>query len=69
MLYFCTPRLMIEQKAMKEHVMLDKPPVAMALFQLKYDSSNIVLIDFNKYDSYLKRKFPVRKENVSVGIK
>lgn len=53
---------------MKEHIVLEKPPVVMALFQLKYESSNITLEDFNRCDCNLKKKFPVRKDNVSVGI-
>lgn len=53
---------------MKEHIVLEKPPVAMALFQLKFESSNIALENFNQCDSLLKKKFPIRKDNVSVGI-
>ena len=53
---------------MKEYPVLENPPVVMALFQLKFDSSSVALAEFNQCDNRLKNRFPIRKENVSVGI-
>lgn len=47
---------------------IKKPPVAIALFQLKFNPQRIALSDFNKYDLQLKHVFPNRRENIHVGI-
>lgn len=47
---------------------LNNPPVVVALFQLKYNQTGIKLTDFLKYDSQLKNNFPIRKENIEVGL-
>jgi len=47
---------------------LNNPPIAVALFQLKYSSIGLKLSDFLKYDIVLKHSFPIRKENIQVGI-
>lgn len=47
---------------------LKNPPVVVALFQLKYNSSGIKLADFLKFDYQFKRIFPIRKNNIQIGI-
>ena len=47
---------------------LNNPPVVVALFQFKYNPTGIKLNDFLKYDTLLKHNFPIRKENIQVGI-
>ncbi len=53
---------------MKKYPTLEAPPIAVALFQLKFNPNRIRIEDFSLYDSKLKVRFPVRKDNVSVGI-
>ncbi len=53
---------------MKTWKNLNNPPVVVALFQLKYNSSGLKLNDFLKYDVDLKRNFPIRRDNIQVGI-
>jgi uncharacterized protein (TIGR04255 family) len=53
---------------MKTWENLNKPPVVVALFQLKFNTSSLKLSDFLKFDIQLKRSFPIRKENIKVGI-
>jgi uncharacterized protein (TIGR04255 family) len=53
---------------MKNWPNLNNPPVVVALFQLKFNSTGIKLIDFLKYDTILKHNFPIRKDNIQVGI-
>lgn len=53
---------------MKNWQNLNKPPVVVALFQLKFKATGIKLSDFLKYDIVLKHKFPIRKDNIQVGI-
>ena len=53
---------------MSKYVELAKPPVAVALFQLKFNSANIRIDNFGICDPGLRKKFPFRKDNVSVGI-
>jgi len=47
---------------------LEKPPVVVALFQIKYSSLGVKLNDFLRFDAQLKRDFPIRKNNIQVGI-
>lgn len=47
---------------------LNNPPIVVALFQLKYNSSSLKLNDFLKFDIQLKRNFPIRRDNIQVGI-
>jgi len=47
---------------------LKNPPVVVALFQLKFNATGLKLIDFLKYDAILKHIFPIRKDNIQVGI-
>ena len=42
--------------------------VVVALLQLKYNPTGIKLNDFLKYDAQLKHNFPIRKDNIQVGI-
>lgn len=53
---------------MKNWKNLNNPPVVVALFQLKYNTAGIKLEDFLKFDSQLKKHFPLRKNNIQVGI-
>jgi len=53
---------------MKTWPCLKNPPVVVALFQLKFTSTKIQLSDFLKYDTQLKHRFPIRKDNIHVGI-
>lgn len=47
---------------------LEKPPVVMAIMQLKFDQDAISLDDFAKYDTALKRLYPNRRDNIQVGL-
>jgi uncharacterized protein (TIGR04255 family) len=53
---------------MKTWENLNKPPVVVALFQLKYKSTSVKLNDFLKFDIQLKNNFPIRRDNIQVGI-
>lgn len=53
---------------MKTWETLNNPPVAVALFQLKFNSIGIKLSDFLKFDSQIKHTFPIRRDNMQVGI-
>ena len=53
---------------MKNWPNLNNPPVVVALFQLKFNSTGIKLNDFLKYDTILKHNFPIRKDNIQIGI-
>lgn len=47
---------------------LSKPPVVLAIFQLKYKSQGIKLDDFLRFDVQLKHNLPNRNDNINVGI-
>lgn len=47
---------------------LNKPPVVVALFQLKYIAASPKLKDFLQCDTQLKHDFPIKKDNIQVGI-
>lgn len=53
---------------MKTWESLKKPPVVVALFQIKFSSLGLKLSDFLKFDTPLKHRFPIRRENIQVGI-
>ena len=53
---------------MKNWQNLKNPPVVVALFQLKFNSAGVKLSDFLKYDTILKHNYPIRKDNIQVGI-
>ncbi len=53
---------------MKTWQSLNNPPVVVALFQIKYNSVNMKLSDFLKFDNQLKHNFPIRRDNIQVGI-
>jgi uncharacterized protein (TIGR04255 family) len=53
---------------MKTWENLNKPPVVVALFQIKYATMGIKLNDFLKYDTQIKHRFPIRRDNIQVGI-
>lgn len=53
---------------MKNWTNLNKPPVIIALFQIKYNSSSIDLDEFLRFDELLRQNFPKRKNNINVGI-
>ena len=45
---------------------LTNPPVKLALFQLKFNKTDMKL--FDEIDQRLKNNFPIRKDNIEVGI-
>lgn len=47
---------------------LEHPPVVVALLQIKYNATQFKLEDFLKYESELKKNFPIKKDNFQVGI-
>lgn len=47
---------------------LKRPPVVIAIMQLKFDQDAISLDEFSKYDSALKRLYPNRRDNIQVGL-
>lgn len=47
---------------------LKNPPIAVALFQIRFQSETPVLKDFMVYDQILKNTLPTRRENIHVGI-
>jgi uncharacterized protein (TIGR04255 family) len=47
---------------------LNRPPVVVALIQLRYSSSSVKLGDFLAYDTTLRHDFPIRRDNIQVGI-
>lgn len=47
---------------------LVNPPIAIALFQLKFSPQRIALNDFLRFDMQLKHIFPNRRENIHIGI-
>jgi hypothetical protein len=47
---------------------LGKPPVIVALFQLQFEMGNLVLNDFLKFDSQLRKDFPKRADNIEASI-
>lgn len=53
---------------MSNYIELTNPPVAVALFQLKFNSENIRVEDFGICDASVRAKFPIRGHNMSVGI-
>jgi len=53
---------------MKPWENLNKPPIVVALFQIKYTAMDVKLKDFLKYDTQLKHIFPTRRDNIQVGI-
>ena len=53
---------------MKEWDNLQKPPVIVALFQIRYTLNNIKLADFMRFDSELRKTLPLRTENVNAEI-
>lgn len=55
----------------KTETIMDKlknPPVAVALFQLKYKGGDISLKDFITFDHLLKETLPNRRDNIHVGL-
>src|SRR5574344_777227 len=51
-----------------EWPILSQPPVVVALFQIKYSTTQFSIQDFLKYENKLKEKFPIKKDNIQVGI-
>ena len=47
---------------------LSKPPVEVALFQLKFEMGNTALSDFLKCDSQLSKYFPKRNDTIEASI-
>ena len=45
---------------------LNNPPIKLALFQLKFSPVSIHV--FDKTDNLLKKIFPIRKDNIEVGL-
>lgn len=48
--------------------LLANPPVAMALFQLKFDPAVLKLEGFNSYDAVIKNILPNRRDNLQIGL-
>lgn len=53
---------------MKKWESLNKPPVVVALVQLKFKGGNVILNDFLKYDHSIRIKLPIRRDNIQVGL-
>lgn len=53
---------------MKVWPVLKKPPVVVALIQLKFNASDVKLTDFLRYDNLIKEILPNRQENIQVGL-
>jgi uncharacterized protein (TIGR04255 family) len=53
---------------MNKWPVLNKPPVVVALMQLKFNASAVKLSEFLKFDSQIKRSLPNRHDNIQVGI-
>lgn len=47
---------------------LNRPPIAVAIFQIRYESGEIQLKDFVSLDQRIKHHLPIRRENIHVGI-
>jgi len=47
---------------------LNRPPVVVALIQIKYNTLNVKLNDFLTFDTTLRHDFPIRRDNIQVGI-
>lgn len=47
---------------------LKNPPIAVAIFQLRFSGQTTNLKDFMVYDQVLKNTLPIRRENIHVGI-
>jgi len=47
---------------------LSSPPVIMAIFQIKYQSEEILLSDFLKHDNTIRHEFPNRNDNYHANI-
>jgi uncharacterized protein (TIGR04255 family) len=47
---------------------LKNPPVILAIFQIKYQKEGLVLNDFLKYDTIIKREYPNRMDNYHSNI-
>ena len=52
-----------ENDMTNEWPILAKPPVDVALFQLKYDIGNSSLNDFTRIEAGLLNDFPIKREN------
>ncbi len=55
----------MDEKVYMEYTKLNKSPIALALFQLKYEAEDI---DFQQFDNRIKNVLPNRHENINVGI-
>ena len=54
---------------MKEWPKLENPPVVAAMFQINFDSSNLTLEDFSKYDNSIKELgFPKRTDSIEASL-
>lgn len=54
---------------MKEWPKLENPPVVAAMFQINFDSSNLTLEDFSKYDNSIKELgFPKRADGIEASL-
>ena len=54
---------------MKEWPKLENPPVVAAVFQINFDSSNLTLEDFSKYDNSIKELgFPKRADGIEASL-
>ena len=47
---------------------LENPPVVVAICQIKFDESNVILQDFLRFDAYLRRFLPERNNNIAASI-
>lgn len=54
---------------MKEWPKFENPPVVAAMFQIHFDSSNLTLEDFSKFDNSIKELgFPKRAEGIEASL-
>lgn len=54
---------------MKEWPKLENPPVVAAVFQIHFDSSNLTLEDFSKFDNNIKELgFPKRADGIEASL-
>lgn len=52
----------------KRYPILANPPIAVAICQIKYQAGSVPLDGFLKFDAQIKRKFPIRVDNINAEI-
>lgn len=51
-----------------EWPILAKPPVDVAIFQLKFEGGDSALSDFTKFDAEIRKDFPLRRDDYSAEV-